>query len=105
MPVPKDANRILRDNTKKERTSKCDRESLHLDLGNLLTPNGLVHRLNRHGRGRGRREDQAQLACDIDDEELAERRSEEEAEISTDGSQSNNSPVVLLGRAKQIQLI
>lgn len=106
VPVPENADSVLRHDTEDEGTNESNGQSLHLQLRHCLTSHRLMHRANRHGRSRGRREDEAELTRDVDDEELAQRRSEEEAKISRDSRESDNLQVVVLrGRPEELELV
>lgn len=105
VPVPKDAQRVLRDDTQYGGKGKGIAEGLDLGLGSSLAADGRVHGADGDGDGRGRGENQAQLAGDVDDEELAQGRREEVAKVAADGGQGDNLAIVFLGRVEEAELV
>lgn len=95
VPVPENAQSILRHNTKDESTSESDAKSLHLHLADDFAGNGFVHATNRHGSSGRRWEDETQLTSNVDDEEFTKRSSEEESEVTGNGGQRDDAPVVV----------
>jgi hypothetical protein len=64
-----------------------------------------MHTADGHGGSRSGREDQTKLAGDVDDEELSQRSTEGETEVSTDDGQGDDTPEILLGGGEQVELV
>lgn len=65
-----------------------------------------MHRADGHGGSRRCREDQTELARDVNNEELAQRSSEEETKVSRDSRKSDDDHVVVFGGgAQELELV
>ena len=106
VPVPKNSGSVLGHDTEYQSARESNGQTLHLQFRNGLTGDGLMHGSDGHGGSRRRGEDQAELTRNVNNEELAQRRSEEEAKVSRDGRKSDNDHVVVFGcGAQKLELV
>lgn len=106
MPVPQDAEGVVRDDP--EDKGRDERDAEGLDLLDRLLGAGpdSVHRSDRESGGGGRGEDEAEVARDVDDEELAQRHGEEQTEERPDQGEGHVASVIVLHvLGQQLQVV
>jgi len=72
VPIPKNANGVLRNNPLNHGRSKRNGKTEHLFLGQRCTSDRLMHGSNRHGGSRSGGEDEAEFTGDIHNEEFTD---------------------------------
>lgn len=105
VPVPEDTDGVLGNDTEDQGRGKGEPKSAHLQLSDRLTGGRRVHGADGHGGGGRGREDQAQLASYVDDEELAQRSSESETKVTTDDRQGDETREVGLWVVQEVELV
>lgn len=80
MPVVENSDGVVRCHAVRDTDSKGNSQGLELDSGLTGAIDTSVHGSNSQGRGGRGREHKLELAGSANDEELAQRRNEEEAE-------------------------